>query len=88
MNLAAALMAADVRLEAIKNQVEALLTAVHPGWQSWRFMRADGLEVFGAFDSVRGAAVLHARGFVTVILHDHLASERLITCRCPVRELR
>jgi hypothetical protein len=34
MNLAAALMAADVRLETIKNQVEALLTAVHPGWQS------------------------------------------------------
>jgi hypothetical protein len=72
----------------LDNKVEALLTALFVGWQTWRFMKPDGIEMFGAFDSVRGAAVLHGRGFVTVILHDHLATERMITCQCPVREHR
>lgn len=86
MNLAAELQAADVHLEDVKNRIEALLTALFTGWQSWEFLKPDGISVFGAIDSLRAAAVLHARGFVTVVLHDHRASEQVITCRCVTRE--
>lgn len=88
MNLAAEMMAADVKLEDVKTRIEALLTAAHPGWQSWEFMKPDGISVYGSFDSARGAAVLHARGFVTVVLHDHRANEKLVTCVCRARESR
>lgn len=88
MNLAAELNAADIHYEDVKTRIEALLTATYPGWQTWRPMKPDGIEVYGAFDSARGAAVLHARGFVTVILHDHMSTERVITCRCTAREAR
>jgi hypothetical protein len=87
MNLAAALMAADARLGDIKNQIEAVLYSICPGWQSWEHLKPYGIEVFGALDSPRAAAVLFARGFVTVKLHDHRAHEQLITCRCPVHEI-
>lgn len=87
MNLARQLMAADAKIEGVKIQIEAMLTTLFPGWQSWRHMKPYGIEVFGAFDSARGAAALHARGFVTVLLHDHRATERVITCRCKAREV-
>ncbi len=86
MNLAAALQAADARLQDAKNQIEAVLTGLFPGWQSWEHLKPYGISVYGALPSARGAAVLFGRGFVTVILHDHRASEQLITCRCPVWE--
>lgn len=87
MNLAAALYAADRRYDEVMRQIEALLTTILPGWQSWDFLKPHRLDVYGAFDSARGAAVLHARGFVEVCLHDHLATERMITCQCAVREV-
>jgi hypothetical protein len=86
MNLAAAYYAADVALNDARNKIEALLFAICPKWVSWRFIAPDGLEVFGAFDNVRGAELLHKFGLVTVIFHDHLAGERIATCRCNVRE--
>ena len=88
MNLAAEYNAADVHLEDVKVRIEALLTGTFPKWQHWEFRKPDGIEVFGAYDSPRGAAILHARGFVTVTLHDHLPRERTVTCQCPVREQR
>lgn len=86
MNLAAAYYAADRRLDDARREIEKLLTAVFPGWQSWEFTKPNGIDVYGAFESTRGVARLHAVGFVTVILHDHLATERLITCRCRAFE--
>jgi hypothetical protein len=86
MNLAAALNANARDRYDLDNKVEEMLTAMFPGWQHWDFMKPDGIEVYGAFDSARGAAMLHARGFVTVVFHDHLPKEQLITCQCRVRE--
>lgn len=85
MNLAAALYAADVRFDAVKRQLEALLTTLFSSWQSWDFHPPDGLEVWQAPDSDRAAMVLHARGFVSVTLHGHRA-ERFLSCDCKVRE--
>lgn len=86
MNLAAEYQAADVRKEDVTNRIEALLTALFPEWVSWCFMKPDGIEVYGVPDNARAAAVLRARGFMTVILHRHLASEQMFACRCVVRE--
>ena len=85
-NLAASLYAADVQLEAVKNELEHLLTALFPSWQRWNFVKPDGIEVWQANDSARAASVLHARGFVSVTLHGHRA-ERLLSCTCVTREL-
>lgn len=87
MNLAAAYYAADVALNDARNKIEALLFAICPGWQTWRFLPVAGVEVFGAFDNPRGAELLGKFGFETIVFHDHLASEQLITCRCVVREV-
>lgn len=86
MNLAAALNANERGRYELDNKVEALLFAITPGWQTWRFVKPDGIEVFGSLDSPRGAMILHGQGFATVIFHDHLATERVITCQCRVRE--
>lgn len=86
MNLAAEYNAADVHKEDVRIRIEALLAAITPRWQHWRFMKPDGVEVYGVMDSTRTAASLHARGFVTVILHEHLPTEQMCNCRCPVRE--
>lgn len=86
MNLAAELLATDVAYDAAKIKVEAMLTALFPGWQTWQHLKPYGLAVFGAFESTAAASRFHAVGFETVILHDHLATERTITCRCRVFE--
>ena len=86
MNLARRLYASHVANEAAKNELEGLLYSIFPGWQSWKPVAPYGLEVFGAFESARGAAQLMAQGFETVILHDHLADEKLVTCRCHIWE--
>jgi hypothetical protein len=85
MNLAAAYNAADIALNEARNRIEALLFAICPGWRTWRPIKPDGIEVFGAFDNARGAELLHKFGYVTVIFHDHLI-DQIATCRCNVRE--
>jgi len=85
MNLAAEYNAADVHKADVENRIEALLTAIFPSWQRWHFLKPDGIEVWQAIDSSRGAAVLHARGFATVILHGHRAA-RFLTCECATHE--
>jgi hypothetical protein len=87
MNLAARLYACEVRRDAAMTELEAILTAICPGWCSWQLIKPDGVEVFGSFESARGAAALHAQGFTLVILHDHRAGERAVTCRCRAWEI-
>lgn len=86
LNLARGLCIADRDYEDAKNRVEQLLSVLFPGWQSWRFSKPDGIDVYGAFDSAPGAAALRSRGFLSVTLHDHRAREKVITCRCIVHE--
>jgi hypothetical protein len=93
MNLAAEMAAGEDGLRAAELRVQRLLTRLFPvtptsaGWQGWRYTRPAGIDVYQARDSAGAARQLHEAGFVTVTLHDHLAEERLVTCRCRRREL-
>ncbi len=87
MNLAAALYASQRDRYAADNEVESLLSALFPSWSRWEFVAPDGIEVFQAIDSDRGAEVLHRHGFVSVTLHSHRA-ERFLSCQCRTRESR
>lgn len=83
-NLARRLYAADRNHEAVRAELEQILSQLFPGWQSWQHLKPYGVGIFGAFESATCAARLHALGFETVVMHDHYETERVITCGCRV----
>lgn len=87
MNLAARLYLNEVQRDALCNELEAMLTALFSGWQSWDFVKPATLMVYGAFESATAAARIFALGFEACQLHDHRAGERLISCRCRMFEI-